>query len=408
MATVAQIPTAELTAVQPEERIATLDILRGFALLGILTINMSGFKSYSAPGEDRFPGGGDQAASWLIDFYGSGKFNSIFSFLFGVGFSIQLGRAAAKGAPFVGTYLRRLAALLAIGVVHGVLIWSGDVLHMYALLGLPLLMLRRVPDRWLLGLAAVLLVAHVGWDGYLLASNTPQRYPPSYLEARGQEQLQVFAFGSYPQMVRDRLKEYREIYWESVDLWFYATLGVTLLLGFVAGRRRIFQNLAAHRGAIRRLMWWCLGLGLVAAFLFATSGALLDHSGRRTFLGFVGTASYEFGRPLLSLFYIAGLSLLSLRPGASRLLSPLRAVGRMPLTNYLMQSVICTSIFYHYGLGYFGRVGPASGLLISLAIYAVQVIYSNIWMSVFRFGPTEWLWRALTYGRRPSMFVSTA
>ena len=247
-----------LDPVRPSERIAALDVLRGFALLGIMVINLPGFSTpwgLEAAGEVLFPAWHDQAAEWLVDFLGSGKFNSIFSFLFGVGFAIQIERAEARRRSIVGPYLRRLLALFAFGVAHCLLIWGGDVLHIYAILGVPLLLLRRAGDRWLLALAVLLMLAPIGHGAWKYAQQEPDRKTTEQHRADGEEQLRVYGHGTYRQAVALRWKETEEEYTEGEGAWFWAILGTTVLLGFVAGRRRIFQDLPAHLPAIRRFAW---------------------------------------------------------------------------------------------------------------------------------------------------------
>ncbi len=393
--------------IAPEERIATLDILRGFALLGILIINTQGFKAPSAGWRldgPRFPGPLDRLVDWAVDAFGSGKFNAIFSFLFGVGLTIQVERAEARGASFVRPYLRRLAVLLALGLAHGLLLWDGDVLHVYAVLGLALVPLRRVPDRVLFALVVALLLVPVGLAAYRAQHPGPPEHPQSYWQAKAAEQVETFGRGSYPAMVRARLAAHRKAYVE--DGWgyqFFGQMGVTMLLGFVAGRRRIFQDLPEHLPLVRRVFRFALPAGLVCALAYASAVALGGDDDEPTAAGVLVAVAYELNRPLLSLAYIAGLTLLSVDPAWRSRLGPLASVGRMPLTNYLMQSVIVTTIFYGYGLGWFGRVGPALALAIDLPIYAAQVAYSHWWMARFRFGPLEWLWRAATYGRWPEL-----
>ena len=391
--------------VRPEERIPILDILRGFALLGIAILNLGGFKAPGAAWSlqaERFPGALDRVVDWAIEAFGSGKFNATFSFLFGVGLTIQMARAEAKGAPFVGPYLRRLAVLLALGLAHSIFLWDGDVLQIYAVIGLGLLLVRKWPDRWVLAMALVLLVAPIVHKASRINRNEPPRHPQSYHEKEMAEQLRIYGRGSYGEQVRDRLHDLREDYLVDHDFWFHAEMGVTMLLGFLAGRRRVFQDLPEHLPEIRAVWRWCLVPGLACALFAATVDALNPGRSEQTWMTLAGSASYEFARPLLSMAYMAGLVLLADRPGWRARLSPLGAVGRMPLTNYLMQSVLATTLFYSYGLRWFGKVGPAVGLLISLAIFAVQVIYSRWWMVRFRFGPLEWLWRAITYGRWPA------
>ncbi len=401
-----------LDPVRPSERIATLDFLRGFALLGILIINMPGFNlpwGLVAGGQDLFPDRWDKVAEWLVDFFGSGKFNSIFSFLFGVGFAIQIERAAVRGRSIVGPYLRRLLALFVFGVIHNLLIWNGDVLHIYAILGVPLLLLRRAGDRWLLALAVLLLLAPIGHGAWEFARGAENPRSPAQHRAAGERQRAVYGHGTYVQAVALRWEETRREYWEEEGVWFWPILGTTVLLGFVAGRRRIFQELPVHLPSIRRLAWWTGIVGFSMAGAFATFSALAERgSDRPTLLGSLGGLFYVLGRPVLCVFYIAAIVLLTQKPGWRKVFWPLGMAGRMPLTNYLMQSVVATLIFYSYGLGYYGRVGPALGVGLALAIFALQVVVSSFWMRWFSFGPMEWLWRVLTYGRVPSVRAPAA
>ena len=391
--------------IQPSERIAILDILRGWALLGIAIINMGGFKapwaSYSLA-KDRFPGAIDGLTSWSIMAFGSGKFNATFSFLFGVGLTIQMARAEGRGAPFVGLYLRRLAVLLVLGLAHALLIWDGDVLQVYAVNGLVLLLIRKWPDRAVLAILVLLLAAPVARDVIKLYQQAPPRHDQAYYAKEVANALRIYGQGTYAEQIRDRAWHLYEAYFVNFDLWFHAQMGVTMLLGFLAGRRRVFQDLPAYLPAIRSEFRWFLGAGVGCAVFAATVYAMNPGESTPTPVTVVGVATYELSRPLLSLAYMTGLILLFQVPAWQSRLAPLGWVGRMPLTNYLMQSVMATTLFYSYGFGLFGKVGPAVGFLISLAIFAVQIVYSRWWMARFQFGPLEWLWRAITYGRSPT------
>lgn len=409
-ATAVTSPTA-LAPVQPEERIVVLDVLRGFALLGILTVNLPGAASSGyawAAGLDPFPAWWDKAAEWFVNTFFAGKFNSIFSFLFGLGFTIQLTRASERGANVTSVYLRRVAILFALGVAHALLIWNGDVLHMYALLGLVLLAIRRVSDRTVFALILAAFLLPGARAAYSAVTQEPWPIPRESMPARYEQETRVYQSGTYAEQVEQRYHLLKEVYGFTAQLrgpvMFYSSLLLTMLFGFYVGRRRIIQNLPEHIPWIKRVMAWCFVIGFVAAAIAATLFLLIEPTGRASMVGFFGGMLFTIQRPLLCLFYISAIALLSLKyERARKIFSPLAIVGRMPLTNYLMQSVIFTALLYSWGLGLYGRVGPAACLGLTVIIFAVQVLYSRWWFERFRFGPMEWLWRGATYGHFPAL-----
>ena len=177
---------------------------------------------------------------------------------------------------------------------------------------------------------------------------------------------------------------------------------VTLLIGLYVGRRGVFQDIPGHLPWIRRVMWMGLALGLVFNAGAVVARELSDPL-TPSVAGLLGTACYVLGRPTLFSFYAAGLVVLTQKERWGPRLAPLGVVGRMPLTNYLMQSVVCTLIFNGYGFGLFGKIGHAAGLGLTVLIFLAQIPLSQWWMAEFRFGPMEWLWRTLTYARRQPM-----
>jgi uncharacterized protein len=392
-----------------------LDVLRGFALLGIIIMNMPGFNTpWGAFARDppMFPGAADKAAQFFMTTVFEGKANSIFSFLFGLGLTIQLQRAESRGAPVTSLYLRRLSVLFLLGVAHGVLMWSGDVLHVYAVIGLLVLALRRVPDGWLFGIIGVCIVAPMLRDGYaLLADEVRIRSLSTWLSI-SHEQERIFREGTYTEQVAARIEMYVFVYGVLIQrvagwMWISVSFTATMLLGVYAGRKRLFSNVAEAAPKLRTLTGWCLGLGLTASASLAVLGALREPSSGRTVEDFVTSVLYNLNRPLLCMAYVGVIALLLQKERFARPLFWLAPAGRMPLTNYLMQSVIATTIFYSHGLALFGKIGPLVGLLLSVAIFAVQVLYSRWWFGRFEFGPLEWLWRAVTYGKPPAMRGST-
>jgi uncharacterized protein len=398
--------------VQPGERIAALDILRAFALLGILVMNMDAFAStwwLQVMPEARWPAWYDHAAIFIKETFFDGKFNSLFSLLFGIGFTIQLDRLMARSAHPVAVYLRRIVILLIIGLLHAFFLWTGDVLHAYAVLGIFLVFVRKASNR----LVIVLLVLGLVWptvrSTWTLTHYTAddEKADRAQVEVMQRDTLRAYGEGSYAEATVMRFREMKEIYSDPRSLSYYPLFFTTMLLGVVAGRRRIIQDAAKHRALIRRTMWWSLAAGLFFALLVSSLRPLLEPF-KPSPLGVLVSTAYGYQRPALMLFYACAIVLLCLNERWGRILAPLRFTGRMPLTNYLMQSVICTLIFYGYGLGFYERVGPALCLVLALVIFPVQVLTSIWWFRHFRFGPAEWLWRTLTYGAAPRMRLEPA
>jgi uncharacterized protein len=414
--------TSTLAPVPPEERLVVLDVLRGVALLGIIIMNLPG---YSVPAgawfldPRMFPGKLDRAAEFVMTLLVEGKANSIFSFLFGLGLTIQMQRAEARasGAPkntrgkdLAPVHLRRLSVLLLLGAAHGLLVWRGDVLQVYAVIGLLLFAVRRARDRVVFGLIGLFLAFPIARAAWALYTREPRPHTVAFYVARAHEHLHVFQAGTYVEQITARATLWKEAYLQMLELrgmtWVYCAFSVTMLLGLVAGRRRVFSDVQANAARIRRLVTWCLGLGLGAAALLAILEAVEPPpTGTPTVIGFCESLLYHVNRPLLCLAYIGAIALLCQRPRWSRLFAPLSIVGRMPLTNYLTQSLIATTIFYSHGLGLFGKVGPALGLLVSFSIFGVQIACSRWWLGRFRFGPLEWLWRGVTYGTLPPLRI---
>jgi uncharacterized protein len=407
-AALAPLPLAPLP---PEERLVVLDVLRGFALLGIIVMNLPG---YSAPWSAwmldprLFPGRIDRAAEFGMTLLVEGKANSIFSFLFGLGLTIQMQRAGGRGRSLTPVYLRRLAGLLVLGVAHGLLVWDGDVLQVYAVIGLLLFALRRAPDRVIVGFIGFFLLLPIARSAWGLYTQEPRSHAIAYYVALVHEHLRVFSRGSYAEQLAARALYWKEAYLFMRELhgitWAYCSFSVTMLLGLLAGRSGVLSDVKANAPRIRRIMIGCMGLGFAAAAAMATLQAVEPPpTGQPTLFGFCEGLLYHVSRPLLCLGYTGAIALLCQRARFQRLFAPLAIVGRMPLTNYLMQSVIATTLFYSHGLGLYGKVGPALGLLVSAAIFAVQIIYSRWWLGRFRFGPLEWLWRGVSYGELPPL-----
>ena len=398
---------SQAAPIPPSERIVTLDVLRAFALLGILVMNMPGFfaSAWSVlPPHERWPGTYDRATWWVMDTFFSGKFNSLFAFLFGVGFTIQLERLLARSSRPLSTYVRRLLVLFLLGAAHGILLWSGDVLHIYAVLGMVLILLRRAPDRLVLVIVILGLLTPTLFSTYQLFTYSPADEQSDRGVVARLENLTVEAHtrGGYADVVRANIEHYKTVYTDVRGYLFYPDLLVTILLGFYFGRKRYVQRAGEQRGWWRRLALVTFLVGIASALTFSLMVPHLEPF-KPSALGVLVAAAYSLQRPALMLFYASAIVLLVQSERWGALLRGLAPMGRMPLTNYLMQSVICTTIFDGYGLGFFNQIGPAVGMLLAFVIYTLQVLWSRWWFTRFVYGPMEWLWRALTYGRGPTM-----
>lgn len=404
-----------ITPVQPGERIQLIDIVRGFALFGILLVNMEmfhqSFLSY-AYGLNPPTNLLDQWARWFIAFFGEAKFYSTFAFLFGLGLAIQYERAQAKGVRFVPFYLRRLAVLLGIGLIHAYLIWVGDILILYSVLGVILLLaFRNRKPKTLLIWSVIFLLIPLLINGALfglveVAQMTPDGATmvrqvlaeQTRIAAEGAAQAdQIYATGSFLQITRQRAQEMNTVYFT----WPFMAFNVLAMfvLGFYAGKQQILAQIPEKLPFIRKIWWWGLLIGVIGNLLYVIFGAMSARSLPSLPL-LIALTGQTFGAPALALFYMSSLALLWPRPAWQPRLARLAPVGRMAISNYLLQSLICTTLFYGYGFGLYNQVGIAAGLLLTGVIYALQIPLSNWWLARFRFGPVEWLWRSLTYGRR--------
>lgn len=392
------------------ERFATLDIVRGFALLGILIMNMPGFANSfytEADGSHLWTHPIDRGAEVLRDMLFSGKFNSMFSLLFGIGFTIQFARMQQRANAHATTlYLRRLLVLLALGLLHAMLFWTGDVLHVYAILGLLLLvLLRHASDRTIVVLIALCLLYPAVSGALRLVVVTPEITASIVAGSRAFEASNNAAYGagSFFAAAREHVREFVFSYADPWQLWanlgFYVQMATTMLLGFLVGRHRWYARVAELMPWIRRLQWWALALGVLCALAFGAISQIERAPGPSP-LKILGNVAYTLSRLGLMSFYVLTIVRLAQLPAWQRRFAPIAAAGRLPLTNYLMQTLICTAIFYGWGLGYWGKVGPGAQLALAFAIFfVVQVPFSVLYARRFAQGPFEYVWRLLTYGR---------
>ena len=392
------------------ERVVVADVLRGFALFGILVVNMAAFKYPFFGGLGTPDSLLDGVATWIIAALFQTKFYVLFSFLFGYGLSVQMVRAEARGAPLVPRFLRRLLGLFLIGVAHALLLYVGDILVAYALLGVILLLMRNVRDRILLISAAslisltVLLLAAGGTVAALLPQEALQAASGGDLSQAAQSTAEGYR-GSPVEVIGERIVEYPATF-GFVLFGQGPTALAMFLVGLWAGRRRLFERADEHQPLLRWLLLLGLLFGLGGGIVWATTQAAVGFDFTAVFL-FASVLSFATA-PLLSGAYVAAIILLYRNPAWRRRLDLLAPVGRLALTNYLLQSLVGAVIFTGYGLGLYGQVGAAWGLLLSVAIFALQIPLSVLWLRWFAFEPAEWLLRSFTYGRLQPIRIGRA
>lgn len=404
-----KVETARPGPCAPEARIPTLDAIRGVALLGILIMNMPGFgTSFFAGADGRvlWPAPWDRAAEWVGEALFAGKFNSMFSLLFGLGFTLQYGRLLARDpASATPVYLRRLAVLLVFGLVHATVFWTGDILHVYAVLGLVLVgVLQRASVRTLVLLMGLCLLYPVVNGLLRLWLVTPEVVQAMLAKAKAFEASNNAAYGhgSFWQAAAEHAREFAAQWSDRWALWWqlsgYVMLALTMLLGVVAGRLRWAERIPELLPRLPRLQWSALALGLGCGVVYTVIFELNRVPGPSP-IKWLGTVCFWVCRPALMVFYVLTVVRLMQRPRWASRLAPFVAAGRMPLTNYLMQTLVFTFVFYGWGLGLWGQVGPALQLVLALVFFfGVQAPLSLWWFGRHRRGPLEALWARLTYG----------
>jgi len=394
------------------ERFELIDIIRGFALFGVMVANMVWITQWFAlTSEDRAA----MPTARVDDIVGSlsyllidYKFYTIFSMLFGLGFAMQLTRSAQRGQPISALYARRLAILFVLGMAHGILLWFGDILHIYAMIGFVLLNVSGCSDktllRWALGIAVLVgslpfiqwCTITLGWT-FEHESTDPNKKTELFL---------AISDGTWLDIVRLNWNAFFDAYTDRIlgmdgtIYWFLSVLW-KFLVGFVIGRRMLLQHAEQHLRLYRRVLPWALGIGLIGGGAVWLADAffdvwLADESSPVSLVWIF----IELSTAALSIAYICILVLLFQRPSERRWISMLAPVGQMALTNYLFQSVQLVLLFYGVGLGLMGRVGTTGCLAICFVSFVLQIVVSAWWLRYFRFGPAEWAWRCLTYGQR--------
>jgi len=376
-------------------------MMRGFALIGVLLVNLRFISSPQlywnhADVTRRWPGFVHRITEWFIQIFIVAKFLSLFSFMFGLGFALLMKRAVAKDAPFGLFYSRRLLALLGFGLLHSFLLWYGDILTTYALLGFALVLFRRCSERSLLAWAAVLLLIPALLTLAPSAGGSNAKTDSGEVAgaaALAEQSIAAYRSSDFKQIFEQRVTDLTHAYQQTLP--FLPLNFAMFLLGLYAGRRGVLQAIPEHLRLLRRLRNWGFTAGVAAnAAALAILREIVPAPSS------IGVLAFTVGAPTLGLSYGATLVILAQKPRHRRWLKPFAAVGRMALTNYMAQSAIATSLFYGYGLGLYAVWGPAADVPLAAMIFAAEMAFSVWWLRRYRFGPLEWIWRSLTYQRR--------
>lgn len=401
-----------ITAEESSRRILSLDVLRGVAVLGILLMNVQSFSmiewAYFNPTAYGDLTGINYWVWYLTRLFVDTKFMAIFSMMFGASMLLIVDRAAARGHKPFAVHARRNLFLLLVGAAHAYLLWVGDILFPYALCSFFVFLFRKRSPRALMILGLVILA--LGSSILLLGAMQPDS---------PELQTQIAEFNPTPEMVDEELAIYRSGWLEQLPhrvesalamhlgvfpFYYFWRVSGMMLLGMALFKWGV---LSAERS--KRLYWIFVALGVFVGLPIVHYGVVVSEANDWEYLAtFFVAAQYNYwGSLFVALGWIGGVMLVCKSTLGLAEMSALASVGRMAFTNYLMQTVIATTVFYGHGFGQFGRFERIEQLWFVLTVWAVQLIASPWWLKHFRYGPAEWVWRWATYGRRP-VFRRTA
>jgi uncharacterized protein len=404
----------KLTPVSEPQRIVSLDVLRGFALLGILVINIQSFSMiFSAYMNPTAYGDLTGANYWvwlLSHVLTDQKFMTIFSMLFGAGIVLLSSRVEARGQSATGVHYQRMFWLIVFGLLHAYLLWYGDILFLYGICGLVVYLFRKLSPRKLLVLG--LLTIAVSSALFLFFGWSMQFWPPEALEEltqdwqptleRTAEEVAIYQGGWLEQM-NHRVPKSFELETFGLLIWGFWRAGGLMLVGMGLYKVGVF-TLKRSAGFYAALIMGALLVGIPTVSYGVHRNFTVGWDIHSSF--FFGWQFNYWGSLIVSMGWIGLVMLVCQRSALTALTRPLAAVGQTAFSNYILQTVICTSIFYGHGLGVFGQVERVGQIAIVAAVWAFQLAVSPLWLRRFRFGPLEWLWRTLTYGRLQPMRVS--
>ncbi len=399
------------------ERLVILDFLRGMALFGILIVNMSFYNSpifSQSGGLSLWTDTSNQVTRMFIWFFFESKFYPLFSLLFGIGFYLFMQKAEESMRELTSRYRIRLAYLLLFGLLHVFLLWHGDILVVYAIFGFVMTWFRKSSNKTLIVTSVVFLLIPVMLTAAVVALIELAKMLPEaaveiesgfagqqeYIKERISMALTTYSEGSYAEIFRMRLNEYSFVL--GGVIFMFPNIISFFLIGIYMGRNRVFADPGTRLRRLRKLFLWSLPAALVfnAIYLYYASSGSFTTPDINLLLMITGAI---FGGASMMFVYLYLFTLMFHKGVFGRLGRVISTAGRMAFTNYLTQTIICTTIFYSYGFGLYGKVNYWQGVIIAIMLFTIQLIWSHYWLKRFRFGPFEWLWRTLTYGKRQPM-----
>ncbi|MGE7664237.1 DUF418 domain-containing protein [Ureibacillus composti] len=375
------------------ERIESIDILRGFSLLGILLVNMFAFylpMPHILDLNSWFSEAKDIIWQQTLDIYVQSSFYPLFSMLFGYGLAMQYLKSQRTGTSFYKFAPKRLIILLVIGFLHAIFIWWGDILATYAFCGFFLLMLIRLRSRWLLSIAiGINFVMHFLFIFiFLISGMANMEVDSSFVDIEMiNSAITAYGVGSWGDAFMQRLKDLSVQM--SFSMWITSLFTILpyMLIGAAAAKLRLIE-----RAKDLKKWWITLAIICILAGLVIKSA---PYNMSRSYL--LDYLKVYIGGPVLSVGYVALIVLLCMIPWLLKLLRPIGKAGRMSLTLYIMQSIICTLLFYNFGFGLYGEVDVQMGVLIAIALYVIQVIFAELYFMKFKQGPLELAVKKITY-----------
>ncbi|KGA95963.1 hypothetical protein AJ85_07955 [Alkalihalobacillus alcalophilus ATCC 27647 = CGMCC 1.3604] len=376
-------------------RIMQLDMMRGLAIFGILLVNIMNFQYglLLQPDIHQFYplGAIDRVTEGFLYLFVKTSFYTLFSFLFGYGMVLLQERTELKGTNFTGMYWRRAFLLLVLGILHRTYIWEGDILFTYALTSFVFFFFLYFKGKGLL-ISALIFLGIMGLSvlGANIDDTAASEYQDGIIYDYSVAEKEVLENGSYLDVLQFRFAADITGLGLIGDIILEITTVLTVigmfLLGAYVARKKWLLQIQEKKSFFKKIWFVTLIIGFGAKLPYVLSSSYFSEA-LMTYIG----------GPFTAIFYATSIALIASTEKGKKLLTPLTYVGRLSLTNYLLQSIIFTTLFYGYGVGLFGQLGFFVGTLIAIAFFIIQIVISKLWLTYFVIGPVEWFWRAGTY-----------